>query len=84
MYQILRRGRNYEKIKELSEINESIKNLFDDEFLAKLIKERGSNIIKKILEEDDKEFLDNLFLEKFRNDKEFRGKIKKELEKDIK
>jgi hypothetical protein len=84
LYQILRRGRNYEKIKELSEINESIKNLFDDEFLAKLIKERGSNIIKKILEEDDKEFLDNLFLEKFRNDKEFRGKIKKELEKDIK
>ena len=79
----LKEGDIMKEIKDLSEDNESIKKFFDDEFLKKLVKKRGTEFLNKLLEDNNEEFLANLFLKKIRENEAFKKKIQRELKNEL-
>jgi len=76
----LKEGEVMEEIKELSEVNESINRLFDDEFLGKILRKKDDEFLGKILKEKDDEFLGKILKEK---DDEFLEKVLRKKNKNI-
>ncbi|MEQ8190820.1 MAG: hypothetical protein ABRQ39_22825 [Candidatus Eremiobacterota bacterium] len=60
----LKEGEIMKKVKELSEHNESINRLFDDEFLGKILDKKDDEFLGKILDKKDDEFLKKVLIKK--------------------
>ncbi len=76
----IKEGELMKKVKELSEYNESINNLFDDEFLGKILDKKDDEFLGKILRNKDDEILGKLVKER---GNKFISKILKEQGKDF-